>query len=470
MKLTENLVTFRLRLKNIPGTLGKAITAIGKCGGSMGNIQIIKAERDFKIRDIAVYVSTDKQVKDISQALLSLGKETTEIISIKDKVFELHEKGKIFLNNRISITTFEDLSRVYTPGVAKVCMAIHERPELAKEYTIIKNTVAVITDGTAILGLGDIGPVAGMPVMEGKAMLFKAFGGIDAFPILLNTKDVDEIVKTVINIAPTFGGINLEDISAPRCFEIEKRLKAALKIPVFHDDQHGTAVVCLAGLINALKVVGKKMEDISVVISGAGAAGTSIAKILLHAGARNIVVCDTAGTIYRGRKTHTNPDKDALAEITNPHNEKGAIADAMKGKDVFIGVSGPNTVTKEMVKTMNDDSIVFAMANPTPEVEPDSIEGIARIIATGRSDYHNQINNVLCFPGLFRGALDIGATLINDEMNMAAAYAIANTIEREHLAEDYIIPSVFNERVHKDVARAVAEAATKTGAATRQLF
>ncbi|HHT9130454.1 MAG TPA: NAD-dependent malic enzyme [Candidatus Brocadiaceae bacterium] len=468
MKLSKNLVTFRLRLKNVPGTLGMALATIGKLGGSMGNIQIIKAERNFKVRDLAVYVDTDKQVKEITDALSAIEKDLVEVISVKDKVFELHEKGKIYLNNRISITTFEDLSWVYTPGVAKVCKAIQERPELAWEYTIIKNTVAVITDGTAVLGLGDIGPVAGMPVMEGKAMLFKAFGNIDAFPILLNTKEVDEIVKTIITIAPTFGGINLEDISAPRCFEVEKRLKEALNIPVFHDDQHGTAVVCLAGLINALKVVRKKLEDISIVISGAGAAGTSIAKILLNSGAKNIVVCDTTGIIYKGRKFHMNYAKDALAQVTNPQNEKGTIADALRGKDVFIGVSGPNIITKDMIETMNKDSIVFAMANPTPEIEPDLIEGIAKIVATGRSDYHNQINNVLCFPGLFRGALDIGATTINDEMKMAAAYAIANVIEEEHLSEDYIIPSVFNEKVHKDVALAVANAAVKSGVATRQ--
>jgi malate dehydrogenase (oxaloacetate-decarboxylating) len=279
MKITENLITYRLKLKNVPGTLGTAISAIGKIGGSMSNIQIIKADKEYKIRDLSVYISSDKQAKDIANALSVIGKDLVEIISVKDKVFELHEKGKIFLSNRINITTFEDLSRVYTPGVAKICMAIKERPELAKDYTIIKNTVAVVTDGTAVLGLGDIGPVAGMPVMEGKAMLFKAFGGIDAFPILLNTKDVDEIVRTVINIAPTFGGINLEDISAPRCFEVEERLKASLKIPVFHDDQHGTAVVCLAALINALKVVKKRLENVSIVISGAGAAGTSIIKI-----------------------------------------------------------------------------------------------------------------------------------------------------------------------------------------------
>lgn len=470
MKLAENLVTIRLKLKNVPGTLGRALSTIGKLGGSMGNIQIIKVNREFKIRDLAVYVTTDKQVKEIANALSAIGKEYIEIISMKDKVFELHEKGKIFLSNRINITTFEDLSRVYTPGVAKVCKAIQKRPELAREYTIIKNTVAVITDGTAVLGLGDIGPVAGMPVMEGKAMLFKTFGNIDAFPILLNTKDAGEIVKTIVNIAPTFGGINLEDISAPRCFEIEKRLQAELAIPVFHDDQHGTAVVCLAGLINALKVVKKEMEGISIVISGAGAAGTSIARILLRAGARNIVVCDTAGSIYKGRKVHMNPDKEVLAEITNPKREKGTLADVMKGKDVFIGVSGPNIIHKDFVKTMNENSIVFAMANPDPEIEPDSIEGIARIIATGRSDYQNQINNVLCFPGIFRGALDSGATTINDEMKMAAAYAIACGIEEEHLSEDYIIPGVFNENVHRDVARAVADAARKSGVATREVL
>lgn len=469
MKFADNLVTFRLKLRNIPGTLGLAITTIGNLGGNMGNIQIIKAEKEFKIRDIAVYVTTDKQVKDIANALSGIGKDLIEVISIKDKVFELHEKGKIFISNRINITTFEDLSRVYTPGVAKVCKAIQERPELAREYTIIKNTVAVITDGTAILGLGDIGAVAGMPVMEGKAMLFKEFGNIDAFPVLLNSKDVDEIVRTITTIAITFGGINLEDISAPRCFEIEQRLKESLKIPVFHDDQHGTAVVCLAGLINALKVVKKRLEDISVVISGAGAAGISIAKILLKTGANNIVVCDTAGIIYRGRKANMNATKTALAEITNPKNEKGTIADALKDKDVFIGVSAPNILTQDMVKGMNKDSIVFAMANPTPEINPDLIEDIARIIATGRSDYHNQINNVLCFPGIFRGALDAGATMINDEMKMAAAYAIANVIEEEHLSEDYIIPGVFNENVHKSVATAVIHAAIRSGVA-KQAF
>lgn len=470
MRLTENLVTFRLKLKNTPGTLGTAISTIGKLGGSMGNIQIIKVEKAFKIRDLAVYVSSDEQVQNIRNALLALGEDLIEVISVKDKVFELHEKGKIFLNNRISITTFDDLSRVYTPGVAKVCKAIQEQPELAREYTIIKNTVAIITDGTAVLGLGDIGAVAGMPVMEGKAMLFKAFGNIDAFPVLLNTKDVDEIVNTVINISPTFGGINLEDISAPRCFEIEKRLKESLNIPVFHDDQHGTAVVCMAGLINALKVVCKRIENVSVIVSGAGAAGISIVKMLLNAGAKDIIVCDTAGIIYRGRTINMNPAKDALAQITNLNNEKGTIADAMKGKDVFIGVSGPNIISPDMVRTMNKDSIVFAMANPNPEIEPDLIEGIARVIATGRSDYHNQINNVLCFPGIFRGALDIGATVINDEMKIAAAYAIANVIEEDHLSEDYIIPSVFNEKIHKSVASAVIDAAVTTGIATRKVY
>lgn len=469
MRMVENLVTFRLKLKNAPGTLGKALTVIGKSGGSMGNIQIITAEKDFKIRDLAVYVRTDEQVKEIANTLSALGKDTVEVIAVKDKVFELHEKGKIYLSNRIGITTFEDLSRVYTPGVAKVCKTIQAHPELAREYTIIRNTVAVVTDGTAILGLGDIGPVAGMPVMEGKAMLFKAFGNIDAFPILLNTRDTDEIVKTIVNISPTFGGINLEDIAAPRCFEIERRLKEALSVPVFHDDQHGTAVVCIAGLLNALKVVKKEIGYVSVVISGAGAAGVSIAQMLIRAGAKDIVVCDTSGIIYKGRKANMNSAKDALARTTNPKNEQGTIADAMRGKDVFIGVSGPGLITRDMVKTMQKDPIVFAMANPNPEIEPDSIEDIARIIATGRSDYHNQINNVLCFPGLFRGALDSGATTINDAMNMAAAFAIAHAIEEEHLSEDYIIPSVFHNTVHKEVAKAVADAAVKSGVARRHM-
>lgn len=470
MRLANNLVTFRLKLKNVPGTLGMVITIIGKSGGIMGNIQIIKAEKTFKIRDLAAYISTDEQVKDITNALFTMGKDLVEVISVKDKVFELHEKGKIFISNRIDITTFEDLSRVYTPGVARVCKAIQEQPQLAREYTIIKNTVAIITDGTAILGLGDIGPVAGMPVMEGKSMLFKAFGDIDAFPILLNSKDVDEIVKTIITIAPTFGGINLEDISAPRCFDVERRLKESLTIPVFHDDQHGTAVVCLAGLMNALKIVGKKRENISIVISGAGAAGTSIAKILLRAGVENIIVCDTAGSIYKNRNMHMNREKIVLAEITNPSNEKGTIADVLRGKDVFIGVSSPNILTRDMVKSMNKDPIVFAMANPNPEIDPDLIEDIAKIIATGRSDYHNQINNVLCFPGIFRGALDSGATTINDDMEMAAVHAIANAIKEDHLSDDYIIPGVFDEKVHKDVATAVANAAVSSGVATREML
>jgi malate dehydrogenase (oxaloacetate-decarboxylating) len=470
MRLTNNLVTFRLKLKNVPSTLGMVITTIGKSGGIMGNIQIIKAEKTFKIRDLAVYVNTDEQVENITNALLTIGKDLIEVISVKDKVFELHEKGKIFIGNRIDIKTFEDLSRVYTPGVARVCKAIQEQPQLAREYTIIKNTVAIITDGTAILGLGDIGPVAGMPVMEGKSMLFKAFGDIDAFPILLNSKDVDEIVKTITTIAPTFGGINIEDISAPRCFEVERRLKESLTIPVFHDDQHGTAVVCLAGLMNALKVVGKKRENISIVISGAGAAGTSIAKILLRAGVKNTIVCDTAGSIYKNRNTNMNKEKIALAEITNPANEKGTIADVLRGKDVFIGVSSPNVLTRDMVKSMNKDPIVFAMANPNPEIDPDLIADIARIIATGRSDYHNQINNVLCFPGIFRGALDSGATTINDDMVMAAVYAIANAIKEDHLSEDHIIPGVFDKKVHKDVATAVANAAVRSGVATKEML
>lgn len=470
MKLTKNLVTFRLKLKNTPGTLGLALTTIGNAGGIMGNIEIVKVSKDFKIRDLGVYVDSESQVNEIKDALYKIGRDRIEILSIKDKDFELHEKGKIFLSNRIKISSFEDLSRVYTPGVAKVCKAISAQPELAKEYTIIKNTVAVVTDGSAILGLGNIGAIAGMPVMEGKAMLFKAFADINAFPILLDTQDVNEIVSTITHIAPTFGGINLEDISAPRCFEIEERLRARLNIPVFHDDQHGTAVVCLAGLINAIKVVNKKMKDISIAISGAGAAGASIAKILLSVGIKNITVCDRAGAIYKGRKINMNPVKEILSQITNPLEEKGTIAEVVKGKDVFIGVSIPNILTRDMVQSMARDPIIFAMANPDPEIDPDVIEDIAGVVATGRSDYQNQINNVLCFPGLFRGALDSGATTINDEMKLAAAYAIANVIDDEHLSDDYIIPSVFNEQVHRNVAQAVAAAAMKTGVATRASF
>lgn len=371
-----------------------------------------------------------------------------------EQIFKVHKKGKLNINSKLPLKDYTMLSKVYTPGVAKVCKEIEAKPELAKDYTIINNTVAVITDGTAVLGLGDIGAVAGMPVMEGKCVLFKEFGNVDAFPILLNTKDVDQIVQTVINIAPTFGGINLEDIAAPRCFEIERRLKEKLNIPIFHDDQHGTAVVTLAGLINALKLVKKDIATVKIVINGAGAAGIAIAKLLFAYGAKHITLCDRQGAIYVGRPEQ-NPEKEEMAKITNLEKRAGDINKVLAGQDIFIGVSSKDCVSPEAVKTMSKDAIVFAMANPDPEIKPELIEGIAKVIATGRSDYPNQINNVLCFPGLFRGALDAGATKITQEMCLAAAKAIAENVSAKELKPDFIIPSVFNKKVAKKVAEAV---------------
>ena len=372
-------------------------------------------------------------------------------------------KGKIEMVNRVPVKTKDDLSLAYTPGVAQPCLEIQKDINKSYELTRRWNMAAVITDGSAVLGLGDIGPEAGMPVMEGKAILFKEFADVDAFPICLDTKDVDEIVRTVKAIAPTFGGINLEDISAPRCFEIESRLRKELDIPVFHDDQHGTAIVVSAGLLNALRLVGKKMEDVNIVINGAGSAGISIAKLLLQFGAGNIVLVDRAGAVSVDEEW-LNPAQRKMAEITNRHNERGSLADVMKGKDVFIGVSAPKIVTAEMVSTMAKDAIVFAMANPTPEIMPEeAAKGGARVIATGRSDYPNQINNVLVFPGIFRGALDAQATDITEEMKLSAARAIASIVSDDELKEDYIIPGAFDKRVAPAVAKAVMDCAKASG-------
>lgn len=379
----------------------------------------------------------------------------------------LHEKhlGKIEVKSKVAVNDRDALSTAYTPGVAEPCKRIHENQDDVYKYTAKGNLVAVVTDGTAVLGLGDIGPKAAMPVMEGKAILFKEFAGVDAFPICLDTKNVDEIVKTVKLIAPTFGGINLEDIGAPRCFEIESRLKKELDIPVFHDDQHGTAIVVCGGLINALKIVEKNMSDITVVINGAGAAGTSIAKMLLNFGVKNVIACDKQGVVSRGSENNDSA-KEELAQITNINNKQGLLADALVGADVFIGVSAPNTVTADMIATMARDSIVFAMANPIPEIMPDlAKKGGARIIGTGRSDFPNQVNNVLAFPGIFRGALDVRATDINEEMKMAAAIAISEVISADQLNEDYVIPSAFDQKVCEYVAKAVAKAARETGVA-----
>ena len=379
----------------------------------------------------------------------------------------LHEewKGKIEVVATVPVETKDDLSLAYTPGVAQPCLEIQKDVEKSYDLTRRHNLCAVITDGSAVLGLGDIGPEAGMPVMEGKCVLFKSFGGVDAFPLCVKTKDVDEFVETVYNISGSFGGINLEDISAPRCFEIERKLKEKCDIPIFHDDQHGTAVITLAGLLNALKVVGKKKEDVKIVTSGAGAAAISIVKLLLSAGFKNVTMCDRKGAIYAGREG-LNWIKEEMAQVTNLEKKPGSLAEQLVGADVFIGVSAPGTVTTEMVKTMNRDAIIFACANPTPEIFPDDAKaGGAAVIATGRSDFPNQINNVLAFPGIFRGTFDVRARDINEEMKMAAAHALADLITPEELSADYIIPKAFDKRVGPAVAKAVAEAARKSGVA-----
>ena len=375
-------------------------------------------------------------------------------------------KGKIEVVSTVPTNDREDLSLAYTPGVAQPCLEIQKDIDKSYELTRRHNLCLVVTDGTAVLGLGDIGPEAAMPVMEGKCVLFKNFGGVDAFPLCLKTKDVDEIVRTIYLMSGSFGGVNLEDISAPRCFEIERRLKEICDIPIFHDDQHGTAVITLAGLTNALRLVGKKMEEVRVVMSGAGAASISITRLLLSRGVKNITLCDRTGIIYAGREKGMNPVKEEMAQVTNLEGRRGTLADALVGADVFIGVSAPNTVTTEMVKTMNEDAVVFACANPTPEIFPeDAKAGGARVIATGRSDYPNQINNVLAFPGIFRGAFDVRARDINDEMKIAAAEALASLIADDELNEEYIIPQAFDKRVGPAVAKAVAEAARRSGVA-----
>ncbi|WP_143315389.1 malic enzyme-like NAD(P)-binding protein [Clostridium sp. HBUAS56017] len=386
-----------------------------------------------------------------------------------EESLKLHEenRGKISVTSKVKVETRDDLSLAYTPGVAEPCRKIHEDKENVYKYTSKGNLVAVVTDGTAVLGLGDIGPMAGMPVMEGKSILFKEFADVDAFPILVDSKDVDEIVNTVRLIAPTFGGINLEDIGAPRCFEVEEKLKKLVDIPVFHDDQHGTAIVVLAGVINALKVVDKKLEDIKVVVNGAGAAGTAIAKLLLSSGVKNLIAVDKVGILYRGMEK-IDDAKEALAEITNPDNIKGGLSDALLGADLFVGVSAPGILKPEMVQSMNKDAIIFAMANPTPEIMPDEAKAAgARVIGTGRSDFPNQVNNVLAFPGIFRGALDVRAKEINEEMKIAAAYAIANYIKDEDLNENNVIPSALDKNVAKKVAEAIAKAAIESGVARK---
>ena len=395
-------------------------------------------------------------------------KEKEQSMNYAEESLKKHRewKGKIEVIARVPVKTAEDLSLAYTPGVAQPCLEIQKNPDLSYELTRRWNLCAVVTDGSAVLGLGNIGPEAGMPVMEGKCVLFKAFGGVDAFPLCIKSNDVDTIVNTVALISGSFGGINLEDISAPRCFEIERKLKEKCDIPIFHDDQHGTAIITLAGLTNALKIVGKKKEDVKIVVSGAGAAAISISKLLLSAGFKDLTLCDRTGIIYKGREKGMNWIKEEMAKVTNLARKSGTLADALAGADVFIGVSAPNTVTAEMVSTMNRDAIVFACANPTPEIFPDEAKkGGARIVSTGRSDYPNQINNVLAFPGVFRGTFDVRARDINEEMKMAAAKALASLIPESELSEDYIIPKAFDPRVCGAVAKAVADAARRSGVA-----
>ncbi len=459
-------LTVRVKIHNRPGKLGELTTAIGQAGGDIGAIDIVSVGRDFLIRDITVNAYSEEHDSQIVDAVRLI--DGVEVIHSSDKTFLMHLGGKIEIVSKVPLKTRADLSMAYTPGVARVCEAIHRDPEKAYTLTIKRNTVAVVSDGTAVLGLGDIGPAAAMPVMEGKAQLFKEFGGVDAFPICLNTKDPHEIVETIKNISVAFGGINLEDISAPRCFEIEDRLKNELDIPVFHDDQHGTAVVVLAALINALKITGKKMEDIKVVVNGIGAAGVACSKIVMAAGVRNLVGCDTSGALYEGRGTNMNWVKDWFARNTNPDKEEGTIHDVIKGADVFLGLSAPGVISRDDLLNMAPDPIVFAMANPTPEIMPEEAEGLVAVMATGRSDYPNQINNVLCFPGIFRGALNCRASRINEAMKLAAAEAIAGIISDDELHPDYIIPSVFDRRVGEAVAREVERAAHESGVARRE--
>ncbi len=449
-----------VRIANSPGKLGMLTTTIGECGADIGAIDIYEAGPDHMVRELRVFCRDAVHAREVVERVDAL--DGVEVQRASDRTFQLHRGGKIEIANKVHIRTNAELSHVYTPGVARVSMMVHDEPDSVWALTARRNTVAVVTDGTAVLGLGDIGPEAAMPVMEGKCMLFKSFGAIDAWPLCLDTKDPDRIVDIVEAIAPGFGGILLEDISAPRCFDIEERLVEKLDIPVFHDDQHGTAVVVLAALINSLKIVNKKPEDLKVVVLGVGASGIACARIMLNYGVRDIIGFDRTGAVYPGRE-NLNPAKEWFAEHTNPDGFSGDLTQAMRGADMFLGLSGPRMLSPEQVGSMADDAIVLALSNPEPEIMPELIQGKARVIATGRSDYPNQVNNVLCFPGLFRGAFDAGAKRITEEMKLVAAHAIAEVIPDDQINEDYILPSVFNEAVARKVAEAVAAEARRTG-------
>jgi len=458
-------VTIRARYTNKPGMLGKITSVIGKVGGDIEAVDLVESGRDSIVRDISVNARDVDHGQEIVSKVKTI--QGIHIINISDPTFLIHLKGKLEIKSRNPLRTRNDLSMVYTPGVGRICNAIYEDPDSVWNLTIKGNTIAVVTDGTAVLGLGDIGPEAAMPVMEGKAILFKELAGVDAWPICLSTKDPDEIVTIVKGLAPGFGGINLEDISAPRCFYIEDRLKEELDIPVFHDDQHGTAVVTLAALYNAMKVVNKQLDQLKVVMLGVGAGGTATAKILMEAGVKNILGCDRQGILHPSRDYGDNENKIWFAKNTNPSEFSGSISEAMEGADLFIGLSGPNMLTKTDLKVMNKDAIVFALANPDPEIFPEEAAPYVRVMATGRSDYPNQINNALCFPGFFRGMLDVRASSVNSEMKIAAAKAIAAVVPEKEISEEYIIPSIFDKTVVPSVAQSVAAAAQRTGVARK---
>lgn len=452
-------LTIRFQVPNRPGMLASVTKAISTLGGSMGQIDLIEQTRDISMRDITVDAASTEHAETIVQAVKDL--PHIKVLDVYDRTFTLHRGGKISVVSKIPLRGQADLAMAYTPGVGRICTAIAQDPKRVYELTVKQNMVAIVTDGSAVLGLGNLGAEASMPVMEGKAMLFKEFGGLDAFPICLATQDTDEIVETVKRIAPVFGGVNLEDIAAPRCFEIEARLQRELNIPVFHDDQHGTAIVTLAALTNALKLVKKTMSEIRIVINGAGAAGVAIATLLQKSGANQIIMCDSKGILSLDRADLKDQKRAFAVE------QSGKLADAMKGADVFLGVSAPGVVTPEMVKSMATDPIVFAMANPIPEIQPELVRDDVAVMATGRSDYPNQINNVLAFPGVFRGALDCRASTFTTSMYLQAAFAIASLIKTEDLDREHIIPSVFDERVASVVSAAVQRAAREDGVAQR---
>ena len=458
-------ITARLEYPHEPGWIARITAVIAEQGGAIGAIDLVEIHRQRSVRDYTIECSSVEREEAMIEALTRI--EGVQVHSVSDDTYLMHLGGKLEISSTVPLKTRADISMAYTPGVARVCKTIEKDPRTSFNLTIRKNCIAVVSDGSAVLGLGNIGAEAAMPVMEGKAILFKELGGVDAFPLCIATQDSDEIISFCKAIAPSFGGINLEDIAAPRCFRIEEELKKSLDIPVFHDDQHGTAVVVLAGFINALKLTGKDPESMKVIVSGAGASGVACTKTLLEFGVGNLIVCDRRGAIYRGRDLGDNPAKEWLAANTNHGAERGTLKDSIRGADMFLGLSAAGLVDRDDLLKMKSEPIVFAMANPTPEIMPEEGEGVVAVMATGRSDYPNQINNVLAFPGIFRGALDARVRQINEEMKRAAADAIAHVITDAELSPDYIIPSIFNHKVFTEVGRAVSKAAHKTGVARR---